>query len=258
MADRPGGRPVESAWVWLDGQAQSFFRRRFAHVATAALLIFVGLSCAPRLRGGGESASARNFFGVVSVVERHVDDPARHTRDFYSGRIVHGLEFAAADAAPRADRLLRPHRRRGPAIAELADRPQLRIGAVGLGVGTIATYARPGDTIRFYEINADVKRIAGGHFQLLARLPWPARHFVLGDARLSLEQESPQNFDVLVLDAFSGDAMPAHLLTREAFEIYRRHLEADGMMAVHISNRYLDLEPVVAGLAEQFGYNLPR
>ena len=71
-----------AAWVWLDGQAQSFFRRRFAHVATAALLIFVGLSCAPRLRGGGEGASARNFFGVVSVLERNVDDPAQHTREF--------------------------------------------------------------------------------------------------------------------------------------------------------------------------------
>ena len=126
-----------------------------------------------------------------------------------------------------------------------------------MGVGTIATYARPGDTIRFYEINPDVIRIARDYFHFLGDCQGESQ-VVLGDARLSLEKESPQNFDLLVLDAFSGDAVPAHLLTREAFEIYRRHLKADGMIAVHISNRYLDLEPVLAGLAEQFGYNLRR
>jgi hypothetical protein len=249
---------LTAAWVLLDGQTQSFFYRRFAQVAAAVLLIFVGLSCAPQFDvagGHGLFTSARNFFGVVSIVERHADNPAEHTMNFYSGRIVHGLQFV--DPAKRHEPTAYYGRTSGvgEAFKLLADRHDLKVGAVGLGVGTIAAYARPGDSFRFYELNPDVLAAARKHFSYLADCQGQC-DVVLGDARLSLEREEPQHFDLLVLDAFSGDAVPAHLLTEEAFEIYQRHLKPDGMIAVHISNRYLDLRPVLAGLAERFGYHL--
>jgi len=249
---------LTAAWVMLDGRTESFFHRRFAQVAAAVLLIFVGLSCAPQFDvAGGHafSTSARNFFGVVSVVERHPDNPAEHTMNFYSGRIVHGLQFV--DPAKRHEPTAYYGRTSGvgEAFAELADRESLKVGAVGLGVGTVAAYARPGDDFRFYELNPDVLAAARKHFSYLADCQGKSE-VVLGDARLSLEREEPQHFNLLVLDAFSGDAVPAHLLTREAFEIYQRHLQPDGMIAVHISNRYLDLRPVLAGLARRFGYSM--
>ena len=129
----------------------------------------------------------------------------------------------------------------------------MRVGAVGLGVGTLATYARPGDLFRFYEINPEVLRMARQHFTYLADCRGTCE-VVMGDARLSLEaEEPPQQFDLLVLDAFSGDAIPTHLLTREAFDVYRRHLAPGGVIAVHVSNNYLYLAPVVRRLAEHCG-----
>jgi spermidine synthase len=137
----------------------------------------------------------------------------------------------------------------------------IRVGAIGLGVGTLAVYARPGDVFRFYEINQEVERMAKKYFTFLAdcRGEWD---IVLGDARSSLESElelqKPQAFDLIVLDAFSGDAIPTHLLTREAFEIYRRHLTPNGAIAVHVSNLYLRLSPVVRRLAENCGMRISR
>jgi len=123
---------------------------------------------------------------------------------------------------------------------------------VGLGVGTIAAYGREGDRIRFYEINPQVLQLAQRHFSYLTDCQGQVE-VVLGDARLSMEREEPQLFDVLALDAFSGDAIPVHLLTWEAIEIYLRHMKETGVIAVHISNKYLNLEPVVARLAQEFG-----
>jgi hypothetical protein len=128
-----------------------------------------------------------------------------------------------------------------------------RIGLVGLGTGTLAAYAQAGDYVRIYEINPEVKRLAGTWFSFLRDCAGRTE-VVLGDARLSLEKEPPQNFDLLALDAFSSDAIPVHLLTREAFELYGRHLKTNGVIAVHVSNHFLDLEPVVIKLAEVFDY----
>jgi spermidine synthase len=121
---------------------------------------------------------------------------------------------------------------------------QQRVGVIGLGTGTLAAYGNPGDVYRFYEINPLVLRLAETQFSFVKDSR--ARVDVeLGDARLSLEREAPQSFDVLALDAFSGDSIPVHLLTREAFQLYFRHLKPDGVLAVHVSNKYLDLKPVV-------------
>ncbi len=149
-------------------------------------------------------------------------------------------------------------------MEERPPRP-IRVGAVGLGGGTLAAYANaPGRYFRFYEINPIVIDIAETNFTFVtdARAKGGTVDYVLGDARLSMEQElaeggdGPQQFDVLALDAFSGDAIPAHLLTKESFEIYLQHVDiSHGIIAVHISNRYVDLSPVVRGLAEHFNIN---
>jgi hypothetical protein len=123
---------------------------------------------------------------------------------------------------------------------------------IGLGVGTIAAYGRPGDVFRFYEINPLVAEIAQHDFWYLALSP-ARRDIVLGDGRLSLERESPQRFDLLSVDAFTSDSIPVHLLTREAFALYWRHLKPDGVLAVHVSNRFADLAPVVAAAARADG-----
>ena len=131
---------------------------------------------------------------------------------------------------------------------------------MGLGVGTIAAYARPGDLIRFYEINPDVIRISLGsptYFHYLSECRGRVE-VVAGDARLAMERElaqgNPQGFDLLAIDAFSSDSIPAHLLTEEAVQVYLKHLhKPDGILAFHVTNRYLDLKPVVWQLAGHFG-----
>src|SRR5581483_5567479 len=130
--------------------------------------------------------------------------------------------------------------------------PQDRIGIIGLGTGTIAAYSRPGDVYRFYDINPLVVQIARTEFSYLKDSPAQIE-IALGDARLSLEREPPQRFDVLAVDAFSSDAIPVHLLTKEALALYFRHMKPDGIVAVHVSNRYLELEPVVAQAALALG-----
>jgi hypothetical protein len=249
-----------AAWVVLDGPQPSFLRRRFAAIASILFVAYVGLNFAPQLQATREHelfTSARNFYGVISVLERDVDDPARHVFNFYSGRIVHGLQFAEPAKKHEPTAYFGRSTGVGQTLAAAGNRKGLRVGVIGLGIGTLATYAQPGQGYRFYEINEDVERFAKKYFSYLADCRGKC-DVVLGDGRLSLEREAPQQFDVLVLDAFSGDAVPTHLLTKEAFDIYRKHLRPNATVAVNISNRYLDLSPVVAGLAEHFGYRLRR
>jgi hypothetical protein len=168
-----------------------------------------------------------------------------------NGRIAHGFEYEASKLRSVATTYYGPETGIGILLTQPSGRPR-RVGLVGLGIGTLATYGRPGDTFRFYEINPMVEHLARKYFHYLAdsRAKVDVVH---GDARLTLDRQlnrqEPQNFDVLALDAFSGDAIPVHLLTVEAFQIYLRHLAPRGIIAVHISNRHFDLEPVVDGLA---------
>jgi SAM-dependent methyltransferase len=136
---------------------------------------------------------------------------------------------------------------------DLGCRGKKRVGVIGLGAGTLAVYGNSGDVFRFYEINPQVIEVAKSYFSFL-RKSSAQIEIVPGDARLSLESEPPQNYDVLAVDAFSGDAIPVHLLTKEAFALYLRHLKPDGILAIHTSNLYLDLAPVVQLLADSFGY----
>jgi spermidine synthase len=127
-----------------------------------------------------------------------------------------------------------------------------RVGIVGLGAGTIAAYGQTGDVFRFYEIDPLVERLARELFTYLRETPAHA-DVVLGDARFSISRERGAPYEVLVLDAFSGDAVPVHLLTQQALALYRKHLAPDGILAFHISSQYLDLEPVLAREAQQAG-----
>jgi spermidine synthase len=132
----------------------------------------------------------------------------------------------------------------------------LNIGVIGLGVGTISTYGTSTDSIHYYEIDPHVEQVARDYFHYLDNGK-AATKIVLGDARLSMQRElkaeGSNEFDVLVLDAFSGDAVPVHLLTEEAFDVYEKHLRDDGILAVHITNEYLDLSPLIRAAAQRFG-----
>lgn len=195
---------------------------------------------------------SRNFYGVLAVEEYEPEDLDSRYILLQHGRITHGLQFLDPEKACWPVSYYGPRSGIGVLMNALPPGPR-RIGVVGLGTGTLTTYAARGDSVRFYEINPDVLTVASTYFSYLTNCPATVT-VVLGDARLSLEREPPQQFDLLALDAFSSDAIPVHLLTREAFEIYGRHLKTNGVLAVHISNHFLDLEPVVAALARHFGY----
>ncbi|HUA87727.1 MAG TPA: fused MFS/spermidine synthase [Bryobacteraceae bacterium] len=187
----------------------------------------------------------RNFYGALRVMDTAT------VRTLYHGTVKHGSQFLSAERRDWPTTYYGPSSGAGLALRWCCDGAK-NVGAVGLGAGTVSTYGRRGDRFRFYEINPAVLDVATSQFSFL-RDTAARVEVALGDARLTMEREAPQNFDVLLLDAFSGDAIPVHLLTEEAFAVYRRHLKPDGILAVHVSNQYLDLAPVVARLAKLLG-----
>ncbi|MBE3071316.1 MAG: fused MFS/spermidine synthase [Planctomycetes bacterium] len=200
----------------------------------------------------GVVASARNFYGVLQVVPYTSATDGDVYYCLNHGNVLHGCQYTSEPLRSEPTTYYGRQSGIGLALASRGGEGPVRVGIVGLGTGTIAAYGREGDVFRFYEINPDVMRFATTHFTYLGDSKAECE-VVLGDARLSLEREAAEGYDVLALDAFSGDAIPLHLLTVEAFEIYRRHLKPDGILAAHISNRFLDLKPVVLGLADHFG-----
>lgn len=197
---------------------------------------------------------SRNFYGTLKVFEYHQGDPLRHYRLLQHGGITHGLQFVDPLQANWLTTYYSESSGVARAVRALPETSR-RIGVVGLGTGSMCLHARAGDYLRIYEIDPDVQTVAAAQFTYVSQCPAKVE-IAPGDGRLSLEREPAQNFDLLVLDAFSSDAIPVHLLTREAFEVYERHLKPGGVIAVHISNHYLNLEPVVANLARHFGYQL--
>jgi len=192
----------------------------------------------------------RNFYGVLSVQ----DDPLSYElarRYLIHGTISHGYQYLHEELHRVPSSYFSRHSGVGLALTALQTEGPVRMGVVGLGVGVLSGYVRNGDYARLYEINPQVVEIADSEFTFL-----PAARqagdvdVLLGDARLTLERQPPQDFDLLAIDAFSSDAIPTHLLTREAFQSYFKHLKPEGVLAVHISNRYIDLVPVCARSAE--------
>lgn len=197
----------------------------------------------------GYTEVVRNFYSQTRI-EDSMEEGMGPVRTMVHGRITHGEQYLQHPG--RATAYYCERTGVGRALASLPTDQPRHIGVVGLGAGTLAVYGRSGDEMRMYEINDQVLDLAKQHFSYLKDTP--ARIVpVLGDGRLMLEREAPQGFDLLVMDAFSGDSIPTHLVTREAFDAYARHLRPDGLLAVHITNTYLDLRPVMAAAAQHLG-----
>jgi spermidine synthase len=237
--------------VGTDPESRYFgLRPRLTWLALFALLALhafglVGLSTSQHSR---LLAAARNFYGVLRVREYESGNEHEMSRYLANGGTSHGYEQISPPSLEPTSYYVRQSGV-GRLLSEPASGKSRRVGLVGLGIGTLAAYANQGDYYRFYEINPLVEPMARKYFFFLEKCRGKM-DIVCGDARLSLDRERNQNFDVIVLDAFSGDAIPVHLLTVEAFEIYLRHLAPKGVIAVHISNRHFALRPVVDALAD--------
>ncbi|WP_137920960.1 fused MFS/spermidine synthase [Hydrogenophaga sp. 2FB] len=198
----------------------------------------------------GYTEVVRNFYSQTRIEESMDPDGLGPVRSMVHGSITHGEQVL--NHPKRATAYYCERTGIGRALQSLpTDRPR-QIGVVGLGAGTLAVYGRAGDEMRMVEINDQVLDLARRHFTFLSD---SAARIVslLGDGRLVLEREPPQAFDLLAIDAFSGDSIPTHLLTLEAFDAYQRHMRPDGLLAVHITNTYLDLRPVMASAAQHIG-----
>jgi len=231
-------------WLnWEGGWAQKLL---WAAVTVAMIVALV-----EQARGYHKDAlvMTRSFYGSLRVVESI--RAGSGTRTLYHGVVQHGAQYS--NPAKRMDptTYYGPESGAGLVLRFCCEGPK-RVAIIGLGAGTLAAYGRPGDAFQFYEINPQVIELAKSYFTFLSDSK-AAIAIVTGDARLSLEREAGPVYDVFIADAFSGDAIPVHLLTKEAFDLYLRHLKPSGILAVHISNQYLDLAPVVAQLASADG-----
>jgi hypothetical protein len=239
-------------WVLRRGDSQAWSNRarwRQGAIAVALLGLAVALAWRPAVVIQESRAMMRNFYGALRTKD-WVGDTERR-RSLHHGRIIHGMQFIGDARRLWPTTYYASNSGMGIAMLE-TERPGRRIGVIGLGTGTLAAYARAGDTLEFYEIDPNVLDLAQHEFTYLADTPAKIQHSI-GDGRLVLERQAPQQFDVLVMDAFSGDAVPLHLLTREAFQLYSRHLKQDGLLVVNVSNRYVNLAPVVKRAAQTIG-----
>lgn len=230
--------------------------------SVAAVALIVALGMQTRTADVDGIYHSRGFFGVMHVYETDVDT-ADHERNLYHGRIQHGRQlfqtlnqrrptaYYGVKSGVGITLLQHPKRRASDPAAR-----GLKVGIVGLGVGTIATYGTELDSFQFYEINPQVEDIARKYFSYLDNSK-AAIEVVLGDARISMEREflatGSNEFDVLVVDAFSGDSIPMHLLTEEAFDLYAKHLQSNGILALHVTNLYVDLNDIVRVAADRLG-----
>ncbi|HEV2567713.1 fused MFS/spermidine synthase [Sphingomonas sp.] len=258
---------LEQPWRWMWGRSTwigagaigvlTFFcigRRLPFLIGVAGMMLVFGGYDSLRLSLTPEARS-RSYFGVYTI--RDEDD----VRTLAHGTTSHGIQILTKGRERELTSYYSAFSGVGQALFKLpaVAGPDARVGSVGLGTGTLACYTRPGQSWRIYEIDPTVIQIArySGKFTYLSRCN-PQAQIVLGDARLSLQREPSQSLDFLSLDAFSSDAVPMHLLTREAFRIYGRVLAPKGMLLVHISNRFLQLEPVVAAAAREGGWHAAR
>ena len=265
--------PLGYALCWLLFLVVAFLtattvRRRWVFVLNSVLLLSMVILTSVRsyLQIHADLAASmylkRNFYGVISVRELDTGIPNAQRYALVHGVTIHGFQFVAEAQRDIPTTYFGETSGGGLALLNHPRRGQgMRVGVLGLGIGTLASYGQPGDIYRFYEINPLVTQLAegqGGYFSFLADSQAKIE-IVPGDARLSLENElasgGAQNYDVLILDVFSSDSIPVHLLDAESFDLYLQHLRMDGILSVHISNRHLDLVPVVWTLADYFGLN---
>jgi predicted O-methyltransferase YrrM len=236
---------VAALVVWPENWSQ-----RLLWSAGAVMLIYVLVLLHAAYRRDTLFAT-RNFYATLRVKQSY-DSNQNWVRTLSNGTIQHGTQIFSPKLRRTPTTYYAEDSGIGLAMRYCCGERPRNVGVVGLGAGTIAAYGRPGDRIRFYEINPAVQPIAQHLFTYL-RDSAASITFADGDARASLSKEAPQHFDVLVVDAFSGDAIPLHLLTIQALEIYKRHLAPGGILAFHISNRHVDLEPAISLLAKAAG-----
>jgi hypothetical protein len=232
---------VAVAVTWRDGWPQ----RLLWTVASVLLLFFAVMLKTAYSRDA--MVEVRNFYGTLRV-KQTATNQADPERMLLNGTIQHGTQIFGNGLSRVPTTYYATNSGVGLALRFCCDGRPRNLGVIGLGAGTLAAYGHPGDRIHFYEINPAVRPIAENLFTYL-RDSQAAISFVDGDARTSLMRESPQNFDVLAVDAFSGDAIPLHLLTVEAIALYQHHLAPNGILAFHVSNQYLNLVPEIAQLA---------
>lgn len=261
---------ISAAFVWIL-LAALYFKRQgtraqlrvsvlVSSAATTAIIFMIFLMV---LSAKGNLFNRRNFYGVVHVKQLEIGDSALQANTLYHGSTIHGFQFLKPDLRGSTTAYFSPTSGIGLAILSHPRYGEgMRVGILGLGVGTLAAYGQPGDTYRMYEINPVVVDLAngdGGYFSYIKDSHADVI-IITGDARICLEDElkdgTENNFDILILDAFSSDSVPAHLVTREAFDIYLQHLGSDGMIAANISNVRLDLRPVFWQLAQFYGLEM--
>jgi len=192
----------------------------------------------------------RNFYGVVRT--RDFTEPVKF-RAMYHGPINHGGQLLDKEYLRYPSTYFSRTSGYGRVFASLPETKPRKVGVIGLGAGALAAYARRGDSFRFYEIDPQVVAVSLAEFSFIKESP-AATDIVIGDGRLSLEREPPQGYDVLAIDAFSGDSIPMHLLTREAMALYVRHIKPDGVIVFQATNRFVDIGPVVERLAAELGF----
>jgi SAM-dependent methyltransferase len=235
-------------------------RRKWLRFALLAVVPALAIPCIGFFRSTAFQVEprierVRNFYGAISV-EEQFDEDGLGWRTLHHGGIVHGYQYLSEQFRNEPLSYYGRETGIGRALLSLNARPDARIGVVGMGTGTVASYGVKGQTYRFYDINPAIVRLARERFFFISDLEQRGGkvEVALGDARRSLEADPPQQFDVLLLDAFSGDSVPVHLLTRDAFAVYQRHMKPDGIIAVHVTNRYLNLTPVVEKVAASLGW----
>ena len=228
----------------------------FGALAAAAVLGTMGCAIWAIVQFYDDTIVAtRNFYGVLRIQELG-RDTANHRRSLIHGTILHGTQYMEPEFRRRPTTYYTPSSGIGMLLEVLHPTTRaLKVGVIGLGTGTLASYGAKGDVYRFYDINSGVMKIAQRDFTYLQDSD-ATIELALGDARLSLEREPSQQFDVLAIDAFSSDAIPVHLITAEALGVYRRHMKPGGVIAFHVTNRFLNLVPVVAGLVEAQGLHM--
>lgn len=254
-------------FLFIRKKQSNLSMRRPGWVSQLAMVLMLGavgliLMAHARSQAAGLLASTRNFYGSLAVSMADADQPGMRRYTLRHGRILHGMQFLDEEKRLQPTTYFGSGSGIGVLLTHYprnaSEQQGLRIGIIGLGIGTMSAYGKPGDTIRYYEINPEVTRLASdphGYFTYLrdckARI-----EFAPGDARLSMEHEvqsgNSQQFDILAIDAFTADTIPVHLLTREAFDIYLRQLKPGGVLVIHITNRYLDLRPVLWRQSQEF------
>ncbi len=247
------GCSIVAALIFFFGTGHKVGQWAFRIALTLSVGLFLGyLGQKEKEKETGYRFIARNFYGVLHIRDDlSTSEDEYSIRTLYHGTINHGSQILDEPLRYKTTSYYGQYSGIGRAIRVLQKRGPIRVGVVGLGAGVLSNYGRAGDFYRIFEINPLVEKIAQTQFTFYPHSP-ADKKILMGDARLTMERLDSLQLDLLAVDAFSSDAIPVHLLTREAFAVYFRHLKTDGVLALHISNRYLDLEPVCRAGAVSF------